>query len=213
MAFFRFVSFALAVFFLSQSLALADDLKLPPPKTEGGVGIFEALKKRSSVAGGDFSPAELSNEELSTILWAASGLNRGEQGWTVPMAMGRPPYCKIYVAAKDGVWLYDWANHALKEVSKDNVKALVGSQAFVRRASHILIIVSDPLGLSTFSDPATQDEFAFVLTGAMTQNVYLAATGLNLGARYIHDMRIPEIVSSLKLGPGEKPICLMLVGK
>ncbi|MDR1607195.1 MAG: nitroreductase family protein [Deltaproteobacteria bacterium] len=194
------------------SMAVAD-IKLPAPQTEGGIGIFEALKKRSSTAGGDFSPAELTDAELSTLLWAAIGLNRGEKGWTSPMAMGLPPYCKIYVAGTKGVWLYDWASHSLIDVSPENIKPIIGDQAFVRRASHVLIIVSDPKGLETFPDPALKDEFAHVLTGAMTQNIYLAATSLKVGARYIHGMRLDDIKTALKLAEGEKPVCLMMLGK
>jgi hypothetical protein len=209
----RLIAIAICFSLLGPALALADDLKLPPPITEGGMGLFEALKKRSSVAGGDFSPTELTMEELSTVLWAASGLNRGEKGWTVPMARGLPPYCKVFVASSAGVFLYDWATHGLKEISKENVKAKIGRQGFVRRASHILIIVADPEGLKAFSEPAEKTEFAQVLAGAMTQNVYLVAAALNLGGRYIHGMEIPAIREALKLAEGEDPICLMMIGK
>jgi nitroreductase len=191
----------------------AAEIQLPPPQTEGGIGVFEALKKRSSTEGGDFSAAELSPAELSTILWAASGLNRGEKGWTVPMARGMAPYCKVYVAGSNGVWLYDWASHSLKEISPDNVKAKIGSQAFVRRASHLLILVADPEVLKVFPNPEVQAEFANVLAGAMTQNVYLAAASLKLGARYIHRMDLAATKEALALGEGERPICLMMVGK
>jgi nitroreductase len=204
------LALAVTVLFCAQAGA---DIKLPEPQTQGGIGIFEALKKRSSTAGGDFSVAEVSLEELSTVLWAASGLNRGEAGWTVPMSKGKPPYCKIYVAGQDGVWVYDWKTHSLLEQSKDNIKAQVGRQAFVKKASYILVIVSDPEILKTFNDPQVEFEFAAVLTGAMTQNIYLAAAALKLGARYIHEMRLEDIKAALKLGEGEIPICLMLLGK
>jgi nitroreductase len=209
----KILGLAAGLFVLAGALAMADDLKLPPPQTEGGIGIFEALKKRSSASGGDFSIAELSQEELSTVLWAASGLNRGEKGWTVPMSKGASPYCKVYVVGSAGVWLYDWASHGLKEISKENLKAKIGEQDFVKRASHILVIVSDPAVLEQFKDPAIRKEFAEVLTGAMTQNVYLAAASLNLGARYIHGMDVPAIKKGLELAEGEEPICLMLIGK
>ncbi|MDR1085398.1 MAG: nitroreductase family protein [Deltaproteobacteria bacterium] len=195
------------------SSAAGADIQLPPPQTEGGMGIFEALKKRASAAGGDFSSAEISPEELSTILWAASGLNRGEQGWTVPMAQGQAPYCKIYVAGQDGVFLYDWKTHSLLEKSRENIKAKAGRQAFVSRAAYVLIIVTDPEGLAHFGDPETEAEFANVLTGAMTQNIYLAAAALKLGARYIHSMKVDELKEALNLTGGETPVCLMLLGK
>ncbi|MDR1576937.1 MAG: nitroreductase family protein [Deltaproteobacteria bacterium] len=201
-----------ACFGLSASMAVAD-IKLPSPQTEGGMGLFEALKKRSSIAGGDFSLAELTEAELSTILWAAMGLNRGEKGWTVPMARGLAPYCKIFVAGTKGVWRYDWATHSLIDVSTDNIKGQVGEQAFVRRASYILIVVSDHKGLEAFKSQTDKDALTNVLTGSITQNVYLAAAALSLGARYIQSMDVEAIKEALKLAEGEKPICLMLLGK
>lgn len=192
--------------------AFAADIKLPPPQTEGGMALFEALKKRSSAPGGDFSAAEIKLEELSTILWAASGLNRGDNGWTIPMGKGRPPYCRVYVAGADGVYLYDWASHSLREISADNIKAQIGKQSFVKKAYYILIIVADGEGLSYF--PAKEaSEYGQVLTGAMTQNIYLACASLKIGTRYIHQMHVDAIKEALQLPAGDEPICLMLLGK
>ena len=167
--------------------SLAQDIVLPPPQTDGGLGLFEALKKRSSVSGAAISPAEVTLEELSTVLWAASGLNRGQTGWTVPMAEGLAPYVRVFVAGPGGVWLYDWAAHKLIEISKENVKAGIAAQAFVAKAWYSLIFVSDKkisAGLGPGAPAA--DNFIQVLTGAMTQDVYLAAAALGLGSRYIH---------------------------
>ncbi|MDR3154023.1 MAG: SagB/ThcOx family dehydrogenase [Deltaproteobacteria bacterium] len=193
--------------------ALAEDIALPAPQTEGGIGLFEALKNRASAPGGDFSPAELSMEELSAVLWAATGLNRGEQGWTVPMAEGLPPYVDVYALGASGVYRYDWKGNRLVEISRDNVKDKVGHQGFVRRASWILAFASNPEGLSALRNPESGPEFAQVLTGAMTQNVYLAAAALKLGTRYIHSFYADELKSALKLTEGSVPIALMLLGK
>ena len=195
------------------SAAMADAAKLPTPMTEGGMGLFTALKNRASAPGGDFPSGQISKEELSTILWAASGLNRGSTGWTVPMSRGRAPYCRIYVADESGVFLYDWKDHSLLEISGDNIKSKIGAQGFVKMASCILIIVSDAEGLAFFKDDDLAEEFAQVLVGAMTQNIYLAAAHYSIGARYIHSMRVDEIKDALKLPEGDVPICLMMLGK
>ena len=186
---------------------------LPAPQQADGMGLFEALKKRSSATGGDFSPAEVSREELSTILWAASGLNRGAKGWTVPMWRGVPPYCRVYVAADDGVFLYDWKDHQLEKISGENIKGKIGKQAFVKKAYYALIFVTDAAILSQFkSDDITRD-FSHVAVGAMTQNVYLACAALQVGTRYVHAMHADEIVRALNLPDGDTPIALMLLGK
>jgi nitroreductase len=193
--------------------SLSADVELPAPRTEGGTALFETLKKRSSAAGGDFSPAEVSLEELSTLLWAATGLNRGESGWTVPMAEGLEPYVDVYVIGNEGVFRYDWKANKLLEISGENIKGQVGHQAFVRRAAWILAFASNPEGLAKLRNAEAGAEFAQVLTGAMTQNVYLAAVALNLGTRYIHSFYPDELKNGLKLPEGSVPIALMLVGK
>ena len=194
--------------------ARGDDIILPPPTTEGGLGIFSALKKRSSVPGGDISPAEVTLEELSTVLWAASGLNRGQTGWTVPMAMGLPPYVKIFVAGPEGVWRYDWEGHKLLGVSSENIKADIAAQAFVRKAWYVLILVSDKETASKAGgEESAADNFIQVLTGAMTQDIYLAAASLGLGARYIHSMKVDRVREALSIEPENYPVALMVLGR
>jgi nitroreductase len=201
-----------ATVLLGAPAALAGE-PLPAPQQAGGMSLFEALKKRSSASGGDFSPAEITREELSTLLWAASGLNRGEKGWTVPLWRGVPPYCRVYVAADDGVFLYDWKNHGLEKVSDENIKGRIGKQAFVKKAYYTLIFVSDEEILSQFENEDITRDFGHVAVGAMTQNVYLASAALRIGARYVHSMNTEEISRALKLPQGDIPIALMLLGK
>jgi nitroreductase len=67
--------------------------------------------------------------------------------------------------------------------------------------------------LAALNDGRVSAEFSRVAVGAMTQNVYLAAAALQLGARYIHAIKAEEIAGALKLADGDAPICLMLLGK
>jgi SagB-type dehydrogenase family enzyme len=188
-------------------------IKLPAPQTEGGMGLFEALKLRQSAPGGGFPKGDLSEQELSNILWAMSGLNRGKTGWTVPMASGLPPYVRIYAALKDGVFLYDWDTHSLEDVSKKDIRADIGAQRFVADAPCILILVPDTKALAEFDDETTRLEFANVAAGAMTQDAYLAAAAMNLGARYIHAMKEDAIKEALSIAEDNRPICIFPLGK
>ena len=207
----------LYVFLVAAMLAVAVPAlgaePLPAPEQSGGMPLFEALKKRSSAAGGDFSMAEVTREELSTILWAATGLNRGNNGWTVPMSKGSMPYCRVYVAGADGIYLYQWRDHSLEKISDENIKAKIGRQSFVKKAYYSLIFVSDAELLEQFGSEEKKKEFADVAVGGMTQNVYLACAALKVGTRYIHSINSEEIVRALKLPEGDKPIALMLLGK
>lgn len=209
----RLSALCLALTLLSFSFLSFADLQLPSPQTEGGLGLFDSLKKRSSTSAGAFPAGQLSEQELSTLLWSASGLNRGSQGWTVPMAQGLAPYVRIYVAGKAGVWRYEWAGHYLRAVSENDIRADIGLQAFTRRAAYALIFVADSQALTAFKDKAQANDFSQMATGAMSQNIYLAAAALKLSARYIHSIK-PEIISSeLKLSAADQPIGMLIVGK
>ena len=193
--------------------AASADVSLPAPQRTGGSGVFDALGSRASAVGADFaSMKDVSLENLSTVLWAATGLNREEKGWTVPMAMGMEPYVKVYVARSDGTFLYDWRAHALKEVSKEDVRGRVGKQDFVAKAPCTLIFVSDSAALSRKFKDNDGEEFAAVAAGAMTQNVYLASGALGIGTRYIRSARDDEIERILSLPDDDDVLCIMPMG-
>ena len=193
--------------------AASADVPLPAPQRSGGLGVFDALGSRASAVGADFaSMKDVSLENLSTVLWAATGLNRGEKGWTVPMAMGMEPYVKVYVARADGTFLYDWRAHALKEVSKEDVRGRVGKQDFVAKAPCTLIFVSDSAALSKKFKDDDGEEFAAVAAGAMTQNVYLASGALGIGTRYIRSARDDAIERILSLRDDDDVLCIMPMG-
>ena len=194
--------------------AASADVSLPAPQRTGGSGVFDALGNRASAVGGDFaSMKDVSLENLSTVLWAATGLNRGEKGWTVPMAMGMEPYVKVYVARADGVFLYDWKAHALKEVSGADVRGRIGKQDFVAKAPCTLILVSDSEALSRkFKDDDVREQFAAVAAGAMAQDVYLAAGAVGVGTRYIRSVREDDIEDFLGLKDDDDVLCIMPMG-
>ena len=196
------------------SIAYAD-IELPTPVKEGGIGVYEALNFRASAKGSSFPSIELNNEELSQILWAATGLNRDGNGWTVPMAMGTKPYCKIYVSNKNGVFLYDWENHKLIDISTNDIRSKIVGQEFAKTSPCSLIFVTDMEVLrNTYDrDKDLAYHFASVATGAMTQDVYLAAASLNLGARYVYSIDRSFIHEELKLANEDSAICIMLMGK
>ncbi|HJX57598.1 MAG TPA: nitroreductase family protein, partial [Thiobacillus sp.] len=53
-------------------------IKLPPPETEGGMPLMQALKARHSTR--EFGSKPLPPQVLSNLLWAASGINRPASG-------------------------------------------------------------------------------------------------------------------------------------
>ena len=189
------------------------DIEFPAPKMEGGIGVFDALNLRSSARSGSFPSQKLNNEELSQILWAATGLNRDNKGgWTVPMARGLKPYCKIFVAIDSGTFLYDWEKNKLIEVSNQDIRSKIANQEFAKISPCSLIFVTDMAVLGG-GDKDLSYHFTSVAAGAMTQNAYLAAASMKLGARYIYGINRDFIHKELKLPEGDSAMCILLIGK
>ncbi len=203
-----------AVLFLSLfSLSFCyADITLPTPQTKDGMSLFESLKKRSSTPGGGFPAGQVTDDQLSTVLWAASGLNRGKTGWTVPMVKGKAPYVRIYVASEKGTFLYEWDGHYLREINKQDIRGDIGQQSFTKRAAYSLIFVSDANALTDIK-PDEVTNFSYTAVGAMSQNVYLAAAALKLSARYIHSIKSEAISQALQLPKDDIPLGMILLGK
>ncbi|MDR1998094.1 MAG: nitroreductase family protein [Candidatus Margulisbacteria bacterium] len=187
------------------SLAFAD-VVLPPPVKSDGPGLWTLLERRASGTRNAFPAGAVSDAELASILWAATGRNRGGQGWTVPVGMGRPPHVKVYAVKNNGAYLYDWQKHALVEVNNKNVKAEVTADDFVRNSSVILVFVAD----TAANQRAEMDN---ILAGAMSQNVYLAADALGIKTRYLMTLNAAGIRQGLKLNKTDTPLCIMPLGK
>ena len=203
-----------AVLFLSLfSLSFCyADITLPTPQTKDGVSLFESLKKRASTPGGGFPAGQVTDDQLSTVLWAASGLNRGKTGWTVPMVKGKAPYVRIYVASEKGTFLYEWDGHYLREINKQDIRGDIGQQSFTKRAAYSLIFVSDANALTDIK-PDEVANFSYTAVGAMSQNVYLAAAALKLSTRYIHSIKSEAINQELQLPKDDVPLGMILLGK
>ena len=140
------------------------------------MSVMEALSKRKSVR--SFTNRELTDEQLSLLLWAADGVNREDGRLTAPTAMNRQDI-QLFVCRKDGAFLYDAKAHALNRVSNEDLRpAIAGaSQAFVKEAPVCLVIVSD---LRKFGNNSNGD-FGRIDAGYVSQNIYLAATAMGLG--------------------------------
>lgn len=190
----------------------AEEIVLPAPQKTGGPALFAAIDNRSSAPQSTFPTNPVPMEDLSTILWAASGHNRDGVKWTVPMALGRPPYCKIYVSMPEGAFLYDWEGHKLIRVGTENVTPDLVSQRFAKAAPTTLYVMGDGEELATMSYPIST-ECGILLAGAMSQNVYLACEGLGVGARLVYSMDRELTKEKFRLAPLDQPFFAILMGK
>jgi len=185
------------------------DIILPAPSKTGGKPLMDALNARSSSR--EFSSKELTQQELSDLLWAADGINRPESGKrTAPSAMNWQDM-DIYVVLPSGIFLYMPKENILKLKKAGNYMKNAGKQDFVENAALNLVFVSD---LSKMKDAKKEDKilYAGIHAGAVTQNVYLycASAGLNTVTRRSID--IEKLSSIMELSSDQVIVLAQTVG-
>ncbi len=181
-------------------------LKLLAAQTQGGKPLMQALKDRKSTR--EFSPKELPLQVLSDMLWAADGINRPASGYrTAPSAMNWQGI-DIYVAKADGLYLFDAKANMLMPVLAQDIRALTGTQAFVKDAPLDLVYVAD---LSRMGGQ-NADFYAAADTAFISENIYLfcASSGLVTVVRASIDK--PALAKAMNLRPDQSIILAQTVG-
>jgi nitroreductase len=151
-------------------------IELPPPRSEGGMPLINALKLRHSTR--EFSDRPLPPQTLSDLLWAAFGINRPDGFRTAPCARYIIAI-DIYLAMTEGVWIYEPKAHALLPHLAGDIRAETGIQDFVKTAPLNLVYVAHGERLLD-NPPEERRLLTSVDTGFIGQNVYLfcASEGL-----------------------------------
>jgi nitroreductase len=196
-----------AAAFIAGSL-LAQSIDLPAPQKTGGMPLMDALAKRSTARA--FDTKELSPQQLSSLLWAAFGINRPDGKRTAPSARNFQE-TDIYVLLKQGAYVYTAKSNKLDLLVAEDLRALGGSQAFITNAPVTLVFVAD---LSKMGGGSNEDKknTANIDVGYISQNVYLfcASEGLVTGARGMVDRT--ALGPRLKLRPDQMIILAQSAG-
>jgi nitroreductase len=197
------ISIAQLVVVLVASAAAAQELapiQLPAPQTEGGKPLMQALKLRATARA--FAPDPLPKQTLSTLLWAAWGINRPKEGKRTAPSARNWQEIDVYVVTASGAYLYNAAANTLKPIVAGDLRALTGAQEFVKEAPVTLVFVADTTRMKG-SQADTQQAYAFADAAFISQNVYLfcASEGLATGVRAMVDR--PALAKALKLGASQ----------
>jgi SagB-type dehydrogenase family enzyme len=206
------ISFILTNFCVYPGLIHAQEvktIKLLAPQIESGKTLMQALKQRQTLR--EFSPKELPLQVISDLLWAANGINRPDSGHhTAPTAMNLQEI-DIYVAKADGLYIFNAKANALELIAQQDLRALAGSQEFVKDAPVNLIFVAD---LSKMNKMPAEDAnfYSGTDTGFISQNVYLycASAGLATVVRGWIDK--PALSKAMKLRPDQRITLAQTVG-
>lgn len=185
---------------LAMALSIsAQDIVLPKPVKTGGMPLMEALNNRSSSR--EFSTADIDNQTLSNLLWAAWGYNR-EDKRTAPSANNKQEL-SLFVVLKSGAYLYDAKANKLILKAKGDFRKMMGKQDFVGTA---------PVNIAIVEDKSKQGSGA-TDAGFISQNIYLFCASENLATVVRGWFEAKDVKSALKLPENMHPILVQTIGK
>ena len=204
-----------------------DDLELPPPAGDPDDPILAMFAHRQTIR--DIADTPLSLQEISTLLWAAFGVNRnaGPFGTAFGRTAGSASNSQeidLYVALADGAYRYDAPGHRLTLVTRNDLRAsailpIQRQLMDISIAPVQLIYVAD---LDRFThtegfdepglhDPDTQKAYYYVDTGLIAGNVYLFAAACGLAA-WFHNCDKQALAEGLKLTPEQRVLFAQSIG-
>jgi nitroreductase len=170
------------------------DYPLPPPITPDMV-LEESIFRRKSVR--NFTEDPVTDEELSTILWAAYGL-REDNTSTVP-GVGGINGAVIYVLKEDAAYTYDPDNHSLVFYKAGDWRDIVGWQYYA------------PVQLGMCYDTDKIDRnLAGAEIGMIDQNIQFMTNALGLGS--VVTAQTPSAIDPLGIPENQEGFTVMPIG-
>ncbi len=179
---------------------------LPPAAAEGGMPLWEALGKRRSSR--DFGSVPLGLEELSRLLWAASGATGTYGGYvlrTAPSAGALFPI-ETYVEVRavtglaGGIYHYGVKDHTLSLVREGDLSARLAEaalgQSMVGGAGAVFLWTA-VFGRSAAKYLERAYRYVYLDAAHIAGNLLLAAEALNLSAcpvAALYDDEVNEIL-------------------
>lgn len=170
-------TFAATILFVPTTFA-APNLPDVPSK----ISVMDALSQRQTSR--NFVDRDLTEAQLTKILWAANGTNRADGKRVVPFANGVYSV-EVYAVTREGIFRYDPKSNGLIPIAAGDYRMTTTTgQSFVGKAAVNLVFVENPDAWSTAKKiPPRENQIACanVTVGAMVQNVALAAQTEGLG--------------------------------
>ncbi len=204
---------AAMLFVPASSFAAQDEITLPTVEIKSKLSVMEALSKRKSDR--NFVDKDLKPAQLAKILWAANGTNRPDGKRVNPAALGVYSI-EVYAVTREGIYLYDEANHKLKLIAEGDFRPLTTTgQEFATKAAVNLIYVETPEVWSNTKRNAPREvqfSFANIAVGAMIQSVALAAETEGLGNCVRGSINRDELKKVAKLSEDKNILLAQSVG-
>jgi SagB-type dehydrogenase family enzyme len=198
----------------------AEAVKLPPPVKTGGMALAEALQVRRTVR--RFASRPLDLTQIAQLLWGAGGASDPRGLRTAPSAGATYPLDLYLVVGERrvkelpaGIYHYQVETHALTSVAPGDARAAVARaslhQSWMAEAPVMVVITGEYRRCSArYGERGVR--YTYMESGNISQNLFLAAEALGLGAGIVGAFEDKALAQAVKLPPAHEPLLIMPVG-
>ena len=194
---------------------MAKEIKLPKPKEKGFTSIEEILNQRRSIR--DYKKSPLGLDQISQLLWAASGKNLYRR--TAPSAGATYPLETYLVVGEvegleAGIYHYSSSSHSLEKTKDQDIRnrlsqAALGQRMIEKAPINIIIAADYDRTVSHYGQPVIR--YVHMEVGHVGQNISLQANALGLGTVMIGAFEDQQVKEVLEIK--EEPLYIIPVGK
>ena len=187
-------------------------VRLTKPYLTGTISFEEALARRRSVR--LFAIKPLESEQIGQLAWAGQGITEQRRGLRTAPSAGETYPIDLYFATREGMFVYQPAEHSLAQTSDQDVRgslAAAASMESVAMAGCDIIVAGSVRKLtSRFRTKART--YMLLEAGHIAQNIQLQAVCLDLGSVTIGGFNTKEVGRICRLPRGVEPIYIICVG-
>lgn len=204
---------------ISVATRSGDTLSLPAPRQDSDFSIERALHERRSVR--DFGKTALTQDEVSQLLWAAQGVTSRDGLRSAPSAGALYPL-ELYLVSGNvenldpGIYKYVSAGHKLTKIMTGDQRRVLAAASLGQDsvADAAVVLVFTAVERRTTRKYGSRGvRYVHIEIGHASQNVFLEATALGLGAVVVGAFEDGAVGELLHLPKGEAPLYLMPLGR
>jgi SagB-type dehydrogenase family enzyme len=204
----------LSIFLCSGAWAISRNIqRLPDPKYKGTLTLEESLAHRRSER--SFRDAQLTNEQIAQLLWAAQGITERTWGFRTAPSSGSTYPLEVYLVKRDGVYHYLPLTHSLEQIKDIDcrpslTRASLG-QNFIGEAPIVIVIAAD-FERTEAKYGARAQRYVQMEAGHAAENILLQAVALGLAAVPVGSFWDDVVKAVLDLPYVHDPLYLIPVG-
>jgi len=195
-------------------------IKLEAPQDQGGMSLWEAIKRRRSIR--SFRDESMKKSELSQLLWASQGITKKSMGYelrSTPSAGALYPVETYLIilgveGIQPGVYHYDVKNHELEELRTGDFGSQIAKasldQDFVAEAA-VVFIWTAIFERSKWKYGERAYRYVYLDAGHIAQNLALAAISLGMGTCQVAALYDDEVNRIIDVDGVEESVLYMTV--